>query len=293
MQSNKRHQQGLALIIVLWMLALLSIIALSYSHMNRVETLLTKNTIATAKARALAKAGVQLGIYDLLKSPTDRQYPLDGRNFSASSGVQLSIIDETGKIDLNKASKELLISLFTYISADNEKAEALTDAVLDWRDRDNLKRVSGAESSDYRAAGLDYVPKDGFFNSIGEAAYVLGMNDALYQRLRPLITVHSMQSRVRLSSAPRNVLAALPGMTDDLVENIILTRSLEESNALAPLLPDSVRPYVFSAGNGNVFSITSEATIDGIIKRVRAIILMKRNGDKPITVLDWQENITK
>jgi general secretion pathway protein K len=44
----------------------------------------------------------------------------------------------------------------------------LVDAILDWRDEDDLHLVNGAEDPDYKAAGLPYGAKDGPFDSLEE-----------------------------------------------------------------------------------------------------------------------------
>lgn len=285
-------QSGLALIIVLWMLALLSLLGLSYAHTNRAEIQLTRTAMNQAQARAIARAGIQLALHDLLRPPKNRQFPVDGRQFSPTSGTTLRVMDESGKIDLNKASKALLQSLLSNVLEDADRVNAITDAILDWRDGDNAKRLNGAEDDDYSRNAYGYEAKDGPFNSIGELALVMGMDQSLYSRLQTLITVHSMQARVRLSSAPRSVLLSLPDMTEDRVDTIMQTRASDPNASLAPLLPDTVRPYVFSAGYGNVFNITSEANINGMISRTRAVVLMKRSGNSPVTFLDWQEDLS-
>lgn len=288
------RQGGIALLIVLWMLALLSIIALAYSGMTRMESQLTSNIVRDAKARALAESGFWLGVNDLIKAPDDRRFTADGTriNFGQSPEQKLfiSILDETGKIDLNKTSDQLLESLLASTGIDAEQNPYLRDAILDWRDRDQLKRVNGAEDDDYEAAGYPYGAKDGAFNSVEELAQIAGMTRELYDKLQPLVTIHSMQARVRLSTAPRPVLLALPGMTEDLVDQIIAERTVNDTAILASILPDAVRPYVFTAGRGNVYTITSEANVSGMIARLQVTVLLKRAGNRPITILDWQEN---
>lgn len=296
---NKRYltvnqQSGIALLIVLWMLALLSIIALAYSGMTRVEGQLTSNIVREASARALAESGFWLGVNDLIKAPDDRRFAPDGTRINLQQSLQqtlfISILDETGKIDLNKTSDQLLESLLASTGIDAGQNSYLRDAILDWRDRDQLKRVNGAEDDDYEAAGYPYGAKDGNFNSIEELSQIAGMTRDIYDKLQPLVTIHSMQGRVRLSTAPRSVLLALPAMTEDLVEQIIAERAINDTAILASILPDAVRPYVFTAGRGNVFTVTSEANVSGMIARLQVTVLLKRTGNRPITILDWQEN---
>ncbi len=58
-----RGQRGLALVVVLWVLVLLSLIAASFTKTTRTEVNITRNLIDNAKAEALADAGVYRAIY--------------------------------------------------------------------------------------------------------------------------------------------------------------------------------------------------------------------------------------
>ena len=62
-----RSSRGLALVTVLWVLVLLSLMAASFTATTRTEINLTRNLIENAKAEALAEAGVQRAIYELLR----------------------------------------------------------------------------------------------------------------------------------------------------------------------------------------------------------------------------------
>ena len=55
-------EQGFALVIVLWVVALLSIVAASLAFSMRTETTLAHDLVAQAQARALAEAGLYRGI---------------------------------------------------------------------------------------------------------------------------------------------------------------------------------------------------------------------------------------
>ena len=292
--ANRSQQTGIALVVVLWVLALLSIIALAYSGMTRNENVLTRNILHTAQARAEAEAGFWLAAYDLLKPANTRLLTPDGSPMNIPveprRRLTVAIQDESGKIDINKASQQLLIGLFSAAGVEYDQSTQLVDALLDWRDKDNLQRINGAEDSDYSAAGLPYGAKDGTFNSIEELIQLRGITPEIFKKLKPAITIHSMQARIRLHSAPISVLNSLPGMTEELITEIMASR-LERGNVIIPaLIPDSVRPLVFTSGQGNVYTITSDAQVEGMNSRLQVTLILKKSGNRPITILDWQEN---
>ncbi|MBK7813028.1 MAG: hypothetical protein IPJ52_01325 [Rhodocyclaceae bacterium] len=98
----------MALIVVLWMLALLSVIAGSLVFTTRTELVIAGNVVSMAQAEAAADAGVYKAISELL-SPR----PNDPLSWKANSlvhpwefgGARLAVMiaDEGGKVDLNSA----------------------------------------------------------------------------------------------------------------------------------------------------------------------------------------------
>ena len=65
-----RHQSGIALILVLWIITLLSFIALSFIATMRSEINIVANTMNRARAEAAADAGIQRTLFELSKPPT-------------------------------------------------------------------------------------------------------------------------------------------------------------------------------------------------------------------------------
>ena len=190
-------QSGIALVLVLWMLALLSVIAGSLVFSSRTEVLMAGNLASLAQAEALADAGVYKAIHELARPQTDLQrWKGDGLthlwNFQGAE-LRVTILDESAKVDLNAAPTVLLKGLFRALGVAESDADALADAVADWRDADDLRSLHGAEKADYAAAGRDYGPANAPFETIEELRQVLGMSDDLFRKLEPLVTVYSRQ----------------------------------------------------------------------------------------------------
>jgi len=210
---GQRLHAGIALISVLWVLVLLSTLALGLSATVRTELSLAANSIGMSKARYAAEGGVQIGAQNLLL-PRAERWPADGSiREVAIDGIRLKIatFDESGKIDLNYADPELLARLLILADVDQNRAIALADAILDWRDGDDLRRLQGAEASDYRAAGLPYEPRDGPFESVSELQLVLGMEPDIFDRIRQALTVYSGSSGVNVELASPQVAEAIAG----------------------------------------------------------------------------------
>ena len=84
------------------------------------------------------------------------------------------------------------------------------DAIADFRDKDDLERLNGAEDSAYSAAGRDYGPKNARFETVDELRRVLGVTPDIYRPLAPLVTVHSGRRGINPVTAPHALLLALP-----------------------------------------------------------------------------------
>lgn len=289
-----RRQNGVALVLVLWVITLLSVIAGNFAFSMRGEAQIARNLISLAQAKALADAGVQKAWFELLKPPTDLQrwqangvahaFTLNG------AALQVTIQDETGKIDLNTASDPLLQGLFKSVGLSEEASIALLDAVVDWRDADKLRRLHGAEDDDYRAASKSYLPTNSPFETVDEVQRVLGMSPDLYRKLAPALTVYSKQAGVNTAVAPRAVLLAIPGVNPAMLEQYLAQRQ--------SLLTTDQRAVPFAGAGSFGFGSTGLSTYtarcevkmtDGTVFVRQAVARLAQDPKRPMTVLAWGE----
>ena len=229
-----RDQRGLALVAVLWTMTLLALIAAVFMRETRTELALVRNLEGEARAEALAEAGVNRAILILLGLDTSVPWRVDGTPIelaSADGVVHIVIQDEGGKIDLNRSAAPVLQSLFVAAGMGPEPAQHMADAVIDFRDADNLRQLNGAEDGDYAAAGLRHDAKDAPFASTEELLQVLGMTQELYERVEPLVTVYSPRRDVNLATAPPAVLSVLPYLTAERVRTILDQRATNAGGA--------------------------------------------------------------
>jgi general secretion pathway protein K len=290
----KRRQGGVALVLVLWVITLLSVIAGNFAFSMRGEAKIARNLISTAQAQALADAGVQRAWFELYKPPTDLQrWQANGVAHTFTMGdavLTLTLLDETGKIDLNTASDPLLQGLFKSVGLSEEASVALVDAVVDWRDADKLKRLHGAEEDDYRAAGKSYIPTNSPFETVDELQRVLGMSPDLYRKLAPALTVYSKQAGVNTAVAPRAVLLAIPGVNPAMVEQYLVQRqTLVTADQKA--LPFA-GAGAFGLGSTGLSTYTARCEVkmpDGTVFVRQAVARLAQDPKRPMTVLAWGE----
>ncbi|MBV9553292.1 MAG: general secretion pathway protein GspK, partial [Alphaproteobacteria bacterium] len=94
------------MLLTIWVLILLSLMAASLASQTRSEAQLAYNRGEIAIARAMADAGVALGLNGLLDPVVAQRWSADGRarRIAYSDGtINVRIQDEAGKLDLNAA----------------------------------------------------------------------------------------------------------------------------------------------------------------------------------------------
>ena len=295
--SIRPREHGLALLAVLWSLVLLSLIATAYMSGVRSDARLSRNAVEFAKARALAEAGIHRAALSLGNLSFENRWRADGRTYAwrfADGVVRISIRDEASKIDLNEAPHALLRGLFLAVGETQEAAAALTDAVLDFRDPNELRRPNGAEDRDYDAAGLASEAKDAPFEVISELQQVLGMNDALYRRLAPEVTVYSELPTIDHLTASATALLAVPGADPAEIEAYLESRTAVRSEAelVALSIPSltGADEFLSSDDSGFVFSVRAEAQTAGGASFVRqAVIALGDGRGRAFSILSWAQ----
>ena len=294
-RSHRSRTGGVALVIVLWITVLLASIAIGMGQDSRTESLLVRNQLALAKARGIADGAVERAMYEHLRPPFPDKtwFPNGAVHAWDEDGARIaaSIAYESGRIDLNFAREPLLKGLMMSAAGLKlEDADKIVDAIMDWRDPDDLKRTHGAEASDYKAAGRNYVPANANFETIEEVQRVLGMTPELYAKIADLITVHSRQPGIDPAGAARGVLLAVPSLTPDIVDAYIAQREYARSvNQPLPPLPQAVG-YVSIGAAG--FHVNATARMPDGETFVREVVVQP-TGDprRPLQYLAWREGM--
>lgn len=289
-------QGGLALVLVLWVLTLLTVIAGSLAMSTRTETQLTGNQLSLARLRSLADAGIQRAIYEFSKPAQEpgMAWIADGRphEFSLDGGtVSVVAVDESAFIDLNFAPDTLLRGLLIASGASDDEVERLIAAINDWRDADDLTRDNGAEREQYEAAGSEYVPRNGPFQYVEELSMVLGMRMELYRAMAPALTVFSRKSGINSVIAPRQVLLGIPNAAVEEVDAYLQQRQIAQAeNRSADPFPPAAPFTDTSKGGETVYNFTALARLDdGTSFSRRAVARLTRNPERPYLILDWKE----
>ncbi|HWP35645.1 MAG TPA: type II secretion system minor pseudopilin GspK [Thermodesulfobacteriota bacterium] len=250
--SDRARQRGVALVLALLVVALLTATILPFLYDGRVERSVAANLYTGLQAATLAASGVEVAEALLRQDAADdanpqakkpHPYAYDGLDeiwaryndlpLAVAGGVvSLAVADEGGKINLNNLvsptgpPNEFWLQAVRRLLARREQDPALVEPLVDWLDRDSQPfGFGGAEESYYLGLTPPYRPADGPLATVAELRLVKGWTPEVVAAVTPFVTVARTPTPVNLNTAPAEVLAALAdGMSEACVRALVETR---------------------------------------------------------------------
>lgn len=182
-------ESGFALIGAIASILLFALLAAAILTSTQRSLLTGMSEVNAAKASGAADAGLVLALDGLLTSNPALRWTIDGRHRNVSledARLDISIVDERGKVPLNLLDEKTATALFEAAGLSGERLRIARDSVLDWTDDDDDPRESGAETGYYRSKQI--VPRNGSLQTIEELGRIRGIDAAMIDRLRPIVT---------------------------------------------------------------------------------------------------------
>jgi len=267
------NSKGVALIMVLWVIAILTIVVLEFSYAMRTEIHITQNFKEDLQLYALAEGGAQRAIAELILKhdtrvqqfrktldtkelpPEKREWITDGRAYELPSdqGVNdLRIMSEAGKININMVSETRLRKIIENLGLEGEERDTVVDSIMDWKDPNDLHRLNGAENDYYQSLKEPYQCKDGNLDSIEELLLVRGVTPDLYYGkwgakngeeetkphrvgLKDIFSIYSMGEQIDMNSATPVVLRFALGIPESVSQLIVKAREEKMFDSLQDL----------------------------------------------------------
>jgi type II secretory pathway component PulK len=323
-----RARGGFVLVAALWLIIALSAVALDGALRSKAHRLVAANQLDAARSREAAMAGAEYARSRLSAAMLERADELRAeaarsggtaarqRTFVSARLAQedpwrdpaglvppamalgeaefvLDLRDTGLALNINQASEEMLRNFLAVgLRIDYAWADRVTQAVLDWRDEDDLPRINGGERDEYLDAGMAVLPANRSFTSVDELRHVMYMTPELFEAMRPHLTVLG-SGRINLNAAPAVVLLAVPSFTESVVNELVRRRDggqfPRNAQELRALLGSLYRPPTGQALNEftrrvtyatNEVEINSEGRVGGspVTARVRAIVARSDAG---------------
>lgn len=191
-------QTGVALAIVVWFLAAMSLMVSGIVFQAKVDTRMAQLHVAKAKAVAAGDGAISLMLASVVAGTAQQagqgSQPAPMGFVVGPYDVNVRLVLVSGLIELNSASANLLASLFEVHGGLSElDAQILGDSVV------NFRATSGGRNS-----------RPARFSAIEDLLRVEGVNRALLDSIRDSVAVGSSRRRnVDWSAAPQSVLDVL------------------------------------------------------------------------------------
>jgi len=197
--TSPSNRRAVALLSVLWIVAIVGTITMIFTRQSNTSLKINRNINDATHAELLAEAGIHRLIAELvqddLETLSDSNDETWSNNQLAFGDVQLGrgfyrmtapsmneedntirygAVDECSKLNINVATKEMLMLL------PNAEPE-IVEPVIDWRDGDEDPSEFGAEDEYYQSLEEPYITKNDLFDSLEELLLVKDMTlDILY-----------------------------------------------------------------------------------------------------------------
>ena len=234
--SPRRHR-GFVLVVTLWILAIITVAAAYFAERVASSVTLARQSqltsevlldMSSTRAEILFRLGTtRMGIYGLGPTP-QTAIALDNRAYAGVGHDIVRLQDSRGLINVNFIQPDLLLRLLGQMGVPAENRDAMLDTLNDYTDTDDLRRLNGAEAAEYRARGMPLPPND-WLVTPSQLQNIIGWREraALWNESRfSEIVTTSRTLGFNPNTAPREALAALPGSSGEIADNLIKLRAL-------------------------------------------------------------------
>jgi len=260
-QKEARASRGVALVMVLWVIAILSIIALEFSFAMRTEVNIAQHYKTEVQLYAYAEGGIQRALAELIykhdartqqmrRRPTTEEVPTEKKEWSTDGKVyvlpydqgmcEIRVMGEAGKVNMNMVTDATIRKIIGQLGLEGEARDVVADSILDWIDADDFMRLNGAENDYYQSLKEPYKCKNGYLDSIEELLLVRGVTPALFYGkkakkegdgetqgqpgLREIFSIYASGEQIDINSASVTVMKVVLGLPTAVAEAIAKAR---------------------------------------------------------------------
>ena len=318
-ESEGSAAAGFVLVAVLWILAALATLASIYSiyALNTVNG--SRVPDDRVQAEASIQAGVEMAVFQELAVPEPAR-PSRGA-FDLRVGrtrVAVAFRSEAARIDLNAAPADLLAGLFAAVGVDSKHAATFADRVVGWRTKADANVPSKADANSpsnanvpsnadanapsnanapskeaqlYAAQGVGYPPRQAPFDNALELSLLPGLPEPVVERVLPFVTVFSGRPGIDVVAADPTVLSALPGMTSQILGEVLKARAKGPGDGRALL--ELLGPAKSHASTDRSKAVRAAVEVqfdNGRRIQAEVVFRLKDGGDEPYDLLYWRDD---
>jgi len=305
------NENGVALMVVLWVLVLLMALATEFAYSMKGEVNTTRNFKEDIQSYHLAKAGVHLAMaeilspssfhalqkdFGLIMGPSNKELRNDSTEVDQTTYrpsirkeiefgpgiITYTLEDENRKIPINKAPLNTLVKVLTTVGVESKKdKDIIANSILDWIDSDKNHRLNGAENDFYQGLNPPYFAKNAPIENLDELAMIRGIDEKILygtdqnEGLINYFTTYNVKS-VNPNTASQNILSII--FSKSQAKSIIKER--EEKG----FYDNSISDYFRIRSTGKIKGSPTNHTITTVVQKFF-------NKENPIILTHyWNDN---
>ena len=301
---KKSRTSAAAIMLALWALFVLSGLIISWALDINTRLTISGAANRVLEAEAMACSGAEVALHPAVKPGL----PVLKGSFAPNQSYEARMTGEGGRLNLNRLLQgenpvniEVLRRYLEVKGVDLNERDHMIDCLLDWMDPDNLVRVNGAEDD------TGYQPTNQPLRTLDELKRVKGWQEFT---ARPDwdsdLTLASQDGKIDVNWASRDVLLALPGMTEGLADRFISMRHGPDDiegteddvkftnagpggdvNIALGLAPDQFRQIAnLITVTDSVMRIVSVGKSANVTRTVRMVVFKQASA---IRLISWKE----
>jgi len=247
--SKYSREKGVAMILVLWVIIVLSLLISGFAFRMQVETQVASFSRKELKAEMLARSGIEVARMQLILHAKSAEGGFEALNQDWATNETLyvdhelgdgtfnvKVTDEEAKLPINRMTQDQLKRLMDALGVDPSDGDVIVDSILDWISPGDLTRLNGAKSDYYERLDPPYRAKNGPLDRVQELLLIRGVTKEIYDGasgdqddqgqpgLKDLCTTMS-SGVVNVNTASALVLETVLGLDDEHISLAITRRN--------------------------------------------------------------------
>jgi len=274
--NEESQQRGVILVIVLWTVAMMTVVIAALSTNVRTSASLAGTETRRLSTEMLLQGGIDVAAATLIASGDNIRTVSDGHATAIDLGngniAEMKIRDAAGLIDLNRAEEALLAGIIAHATESEDTGKAMAQQIVQWRSGE----VGDADS------------QPAAFISVAQLYNIKDMDPKVVAGFLPFVGLYSKEGRINLTAAPDEVIASIPEIKPAEIDMLIAARNGNDwdNNNIKSLL-DDYDDYV-TLDPTNVFMVDLELVqTSGLIlgTHLKATIMIDKSADIPFHVI--------
>jgi general secretion pathway protein K len=275
--ATSDDQRGVILIIVLWTVAMMTVVIAALSTNVRTSASLAGTEMRRLKTEMLLEGGIDVAAAAIMASGDGMRALVDGHATQIDLGngniAEMKIRDASGMVDINRADNALVANIISRVTESADIGKATAELIAKWRNSE----LDAAEDTEPAA-----------FTSVAQLYNIQDIDRQAVAKLLPYVSLYSKDGLVNLTAAPDEVINSIPDATPVQIDALFGAKSRNdwENNDIKDVL-DDLSDYV-TLDPTNVFIVDLQLLqASGLIAgtHLQATIMVDKTADVPFHVL--------